>query len=140
MARVSPYRDERLALARHLLTTQPGITPYEISQACLKQYGSKLGHNDCLRIKAELNLPASASPRVVTPVTLPPEMTEASAETPPTSVNLVLAHSPLNGTAEHLKHVQNWMQQMGAEQLRLTPDGKVAVLAWQHFDLGDTHE
>lgn len=127
-------RDEKLALARQML--RDGYTGYAINKECCRRFGSGLV-NGTEALKAELartQHPHSPDPGAVTAVTLPPEMLTEEADQSPTAPDQVSAPA-LNGALLHLRHIQSWMAKVQAEQVILTKDGKVSILAWHNFTL-----
>tara|TARA_R110000824_G_scaffold82526_4_gene206887 strand:+ start:161 stop:577 length:417 start_codon:yes stop_codon:yes gene_type:complete len=116
---------------------QDGSSIYAAQQACKDRYNVGIGYNTVRRLASQMGLElgpvasveAEAPDTAITPVQLPAEM----RETPTTPV----VQPAINGAAEDLQGVQRWMKRIGAEQLSIGADGKVAVLVRHHFDLGD---
>lgn len=136
MARTYPYREEKLTLARQML--RDGASSYAVNKECKRLYRSGLGYSDILEIQADLDRQAARRAAAVTPIELPAEVMEAEEVHEDTSLTVP---SPVpNGTTVHLKAIQSWMGKIQAEQIILTKDGKLSVLAWHQFDLGGPHD
>lgn len=128
MARVFPHRDEKLTLARQMLAG--GKSGYAINIACKARGWGGLGFNDILRLQEEVRResPVRTAPQVV-PVSLPPElMVEADAP-----VGVLTADPRVQ---EMVQALVTWMRDTQVEQLRLSQDGRVSLLSWQHLNMG----
>lgn len=133
-------------LVRELLAE--GKSGYACQQACKAEFGSGVGHDVILSVQQEL---AEVDKADIEPVELPPDLYDASnvhegdPEHNPddpddlleeaNSLAVVPPHVP-NGTLKNMKAIQAWMKSIDAEELTLTRDGRLSVLARHEFNLG----
>jgi hypothetical protein len=117
-------REAKLDYAYELLAS--GLSGYAVNKACREKYKSGIGHKDILKLRRELeeNLADGVGPSPITPLMLPPEMSEL----PP--------GPSLHGMTDSFRHIQDWMSEVQAEQIILTKDGKLSVLLRHQFDIG----
>lgn len=148
MARTSPFRPERLALARQMLSEDGQVSGYRITKALQAKYGHGLGQEDLDQIRAEVlgtSLPREvtfpASTSTIEEVQVPLEMQEHQEMPEPPGQMMAPAVPALpaivpNGTTASFQNIQAWMRQNQAEQVILNKDGQCSVLAWHHFNVG----
>lgn len=135
MTRVFPHREDKLNLARRMLRDR--ASAYAINKECKRLYKSGLGYNDILALQAEMEHQRD----LITPIAVPAEVLEAETPEEDLSATGLTVPSPVpNGTTVHLKAIQTWMAKVQAEQITLTRDGKLSVLAWHQFDLGGPND
>jgi len=123
-----------------------GKSGYACQQECKRTFGSTVGHEIVVAVRAELSESgALTDSRAITPVALPSEMytdpeellDPVEPEEPEESGTDIVVSAPgPNGTLVNMKAVLAWMDDIDAVELTLTREGKLSVLARHEFDLG----
>jgi hypothetical protein len=121
-----------------------GESGYAVNKACKARGWGVLGFLDICKLQDEMQnetrpppspvrekVPETARSGTLTPMALPPEVLE--------SPTLAVPPPAVNGTQQHLQALLTWMGQAQIQEITLTRDGKLSVLARHQYDLGGQH-